>query len=172
MKTAGEILKDKGNGMVCVDYDTPMFEALKIMNENKIGAILVKRENKIVGIWTERDLMSNCLNCLKDDLDPGKEVIGEHMNPNFITAKHSDNVYQLMDKFLGKHMRHLLVEKNGEYIGILSIGDVMRATMLEKDEELKRLNAIVSWEYYENWKWERTRIPPVIHNEEGLRVDI
>ena len=77
-----------------------------------------------------------------------------------------------MDKFLGKHMRHLLIEKNGEYIGILSIGDVMRATMLEKDEELKRLNAIVSWEYYENWKWERTRIPPVIHNEEGLRVDI
>jgi signal-transduction protein with cAMP-binding, CBS, and nucleotidyltransferase domain len=64
------------------------------------------------------------------------------MNTNLQSAKHDANVYKLMDKFLGKRMRHLLVEKEGKYIGILSSGDVMRATMQEKDEELKKLNAM------------------------------
>jgi len=78
----------------------------------------------------------------------------------------------LMDQFLGRHLRHLLIKKGGKFIGVLSIGDVMRATLSAKDNELKQLNAMVSWDYYENWKWERTRIQPLIHNEEGLRVEL
>ncbi|MGD2084645.1 MAG: CBS domain-containing protein [Candidatus Aminicenantes bacterium] len=169
MRTAEEILKQKGTDMVCVDQNTAVCDALGVMNENRIGAILVKKEDKIAGIWTERDLM---MNCLHESFDAKKEKVGDHMKTNLQTAKHDANVYELMDKFLGKRMRHLLVEKEGKYIGILSSGDVMRATMQEKDEELKTLNAMVSWDYYENWKWEKSKISPVIHNEEGLRVDL
>ena len=169
MRTAEEILKQKGASMVCVDHDTAICDALNVMNENRIGAILVKKEDKITGIWTERDLMKNCLH---ESFDPKKEKVGDHMTTNLQSAKHDDNVYELMDKFLGKRMRHLLVEKEGDYVGILSSGDVMRATMQEKDEELKKLNAMVSWDYYENWKWEKSKIQPVIHNEEGLRVNL
>lgn len=170
MRTAEEILKDKGlgTGMVCVDFDTIICEALKVMNEKRIGAILVKRDGAIVGIWTERNLMGNCL---EKNFDPKKAVIGDYMNTNLQSVDHTDNVYEIMDKFLGKRMRHLLVKKEGKYVGILSSGDVMRAKMIEKDDELKRLNAMVSWDYYENWKWERSKIPPIIHNEEGLRID-
>ena len=169
MKTAEEILGAKGMDMVGVEHDTVICEALKVMNENRIGAVLVKESEKIVGIWTERDLMGNCLN---ENFDHKKARVGDHMHTNLQTVKHNANVYELMDKFLGKRMRHLLVEKDGKYIGILSSGDVMRATMLEKDEELKRLNTMVSWDYYENWKWEKSKTPPIIHNEEGLRVDL
>ncbi|NIM15998.1 MAG: CBS domain-containing protein [Candidatus Aminicenantes bacterium] len=168
MKTAEEILQDKGTEMICVDYNTVICDALKLMTENRIGAVLIKKNEKIAGIWTERDLMRNCLG---QGFDAKKDIIGDFMSTNLHSAKHSANVYELMDIFLGKRMRHLLIEKDGKYIGILSSGDVMRATMLEKDEELKRLNAMVSWEYYENWKWERTQIPPIIHNKEGLRID-
>ena len=59
----------------------------------------------------------------------------------------------LKDKFLGLKLRHLLIEKEGKYIGLLSIGDVIKASIQEKDQELKNLNAMVSWEYYENWRW-------------------
>jgi signal-transduction protein with cAMP-binding, CBS, and nucleotidyltransferase domain len=169
MRTAEEILKHKGTDMVCVDQDTAICDALSVMNENRIGAILVKKDEKIAGIWTERDLMKNCLT---EPFDAKKEKVGDHMNTNLQSAKHDADVYELMDKFLGKRMRHLLVEKEGKYIGILSSGDVMRATMQEKDEELKKLNTMVSWDYYENWKWEKSKIPPIIHNEEGLRVDL
>jgi signal-transduction protein with cAMP-binding, CBS, and nucleotidyltransferase domain len=169
MKTAEEILNDKGMDMVSIDRETAICDALKVMSENRIGAILVKQSEDIIGIWTERDLMGNCLN---ESFDHKKDKVGDHMHTNLQTVKHDANVYELMDKFLGKRMRHLLVEKDGNYIGILSSGDVMRATMVEKDEELKRLNAMVSWDYYENWKWEKSKIPPIIHNEEGLRVDL
>ena len=168
MKTAEEILQDKGTEMICVDYNTVICDALKLMTDNRIGAVLIKKNEEIAGIWTERDLLRNCLG---EGFDAKKDIIGNLMSTNLHFAKHSANVYELMDIFLGKRMRHLLIEKDGKYIGILSSGDVMRATMLEKDEELKRLNAMVSWEYYENWKWERTRIPPIIHNKEGLRID-
>jgi signal-transduction protein with cAMP-binding, CBS, and nucleotidyltransferase domain len=169
MRTAEEILEYKGNNMVSVDQETAICEALSVMNKNRIGAILVKKEDEIVGIWTERDLMENCLN---ESFDARNVKVKEYMKTNLQTTKHNANVYELMDKFLGKRMRHLLVEKEGKYIGILSSGDVMRATMQEKNDELKKLNAMVSWDYYENWKWEQSKIPPVIHNKEGLRVDL
>jgi signal-transduction protein with cAMP-binding, CBS, and nucleotidyltransferase domain len=171
MRTAEEMLKDKGleTGMVCVDHDTVICEALKVMNEHRIGAILVKKGGEIAGIWTERNLMRNCLD---ETFDPKKALIGDYMNTNLQWVNHTENVYEIMDKFLGKRMRHLLVKKEGKYIGILSSGDVMRAKMIEKDDELKRLNAMVSWDYYENWKWEKSKIPPIIHNVEGLRVDL
>jgi signal-transduction protein with cAMP-binding, CBS, and nucleotidyltransferase domain len=169
MRTAEEILMNKGMDLVYVDHNTLICDALQVMNENHIGSILVKKDDEIVGIWTERDLMRNCLG---EGFDPKKNTVGEFMSTNLQSAKNGANVYELMDKFLGKRLRHLLIEKEGKYIGILSSGDVMRATMFEKGEELKRLNAMVSWDYYENWKWEKSKIPPIIHNAEGLRVDL
>lgn len=167
--TAEEILKSKRHHLISVAPDTPVSEALKLMNEKRIGAILVKKDGEIAGIWTERDLMQDCLG---DGFDVKTNVIGDFMTTDLQYAEHSDNVYELMDQFLGKRLRHLLIRKDGKYIGVLSSGDVMRATLSEKDHELKKLNAMVSWDYYENWKWERTRVPPMIHNEEGLRVDL
>ena len=53
----------------------------------------------------------------------------------------------------GLRIRHLLVEKEGRPIGLLSAGDVMKATLEMKNRELKALNAMVSWDYYEDWRW-------------------
>ena len=75
------------------------------------------------------------------------------MTTGLKSAPASDTVYMLKDKFLGLKLRHLLIEKEGKYIGLLSIGDVIKASIQEKDQELKNLNAMVSWEYYENWRW-------------------
>ena len=169
MKTAEEILEYKGMDMTVVDEITPICEALAVMNEKRIGSILVTRGDEIVGIWTERDLMRNCLS---EGFNPQKSTVKDFMNTELQAADHNSDVYELMDHFLGKRMRHLLIKKEGKFIGILSSGDVMRATMAQKDEELKELNTIVSWDFYENWKWEKKKIPPIIHNEEGLRVEL
>jgi len=59
--------------------------------------------------------------------------------------------------FLGLFIRHILVEKDGDYIGLLSIGDVLRASLVAKDLQIKGLNAIGGWEYYENWGWPRKK---------------
>lgn len=169
MKTAEEILQHKPKDMICVSEDTSIAAAARLMNANHIGSILVKRGGEIVGIWTERDLLRDSL---KEGFDIHKNTVGEFMSKQLQSASATETVYGLMDKFLGRRMRHLLIEKEGRYIGLLSVGDVMRAMLSAKDDELKRLNAMAGWNYYEDWKWERSRVPPVIHNDEGLRVDI
>jgi len=70
-------------------------------------------------------------------------------------CEHNTTIYQLQDKFLGMRLRHLLVQKEGKYIGMLSAGDVMKTILNAKEKELKDLNAMTSWEYYENWRWEK-----------------
>ncbi|MFQ5649102.1 MAG: cyclic nucleotide-binding/CBS domain-containing protein [bacterium] len=154
MKTAEDILMEKNRDMICVSPETTIQEALQTMIERKIGAILIKEGGKLVGIWTERDLMRNVV-------APGFDVttarIGHHMTKDLFAVQHTASLYNLKDQFLGRRLRHLLVEKEGEYIGILSAGDVMKATLDEKSQELEQLNAIVKWDYYEDWKWKRRK---------------
>ncbi len=73
------------------------------------------------------------------------------------TVSHTTQLHKLEDMFLGLFVRHLLVEKDGEYIGLISIGDILRANLLEKDRQFKEINALVGWDYYENWKWGRQK---------------
>ena len=152
MKTAEDILREKGNQIISVSPDSTIYDALRIMIENQIGAILIKQEDEIIGIWTERDLMRNTVTA---GFDPKSAIISEYMSTGLKTASYSDTVYALKDKFLGLRLRHLLIEKNGEYIGVLSVGDIIKASLMEKDQELKALNSMVSWEYYENWRWKK-----------------
>jgi CBS domain-containing protein len=142
MKTAEDIIKEKKRDMIFVSSDQTIREALQVMVSKKIGAILVKENDKIVGIWTERDLMQNII-------APGFKCenarIGDYMT----------TIIKLQEMFLGLFVRHILVTKNQGHIGLLSIGDVVRVSLLEKDKQIKELNAMVSWKYYENWGWDR-----------------
>ena len=74
------------------------------------------------------------------------------MSTPLITCEWNESVYNLMDKFLGCRVRHLPVNKNGTIIGMLSAGDVMKACIREKDQELAQAHATLSWDYYEEWK--------------------
>jgi len=150
MKTAKDMIQDKGGDILCVPAGTTVMDALKKMNANKVGAILVTRDDKPAGIWTERDLLRNMLD---EAFNPRTTLIDKVMTKNVVTAPSTDTVYNLMDKFLGLRLRHLIIEKDGEIIGMVSSGDVMKASIQEKDGELKQLNTMVGWDYYENWCW-------------------
>ena len=152
MKSAEEILYEKGTKIITVNGQTSIDNAIRTMLENKIGAIIIEDKGDVVGIWTERDLLRNVS---IDKIDTGSAKIKDHMTKGIISAPHDDTVYNLIDKFLGKRLRHLLIEKNGKYIGLLSIGDVIKATLQEKTEELNDLKTMVSWDYYEDWKWSK-----------------
>lgn len=152
MKTAREILADKDRDMITVSPTTTIQEAVSVMVDNTIGAILVEEAGRIVGIWTERDLLKLTA---RPDFDVKRAQIKDYMITDLISAPADATIYQLQDKHLGRRLRHLLIEDNGRYIGILSAGDVMRAVLQEKIEELENLNGIVRWDYYEEWKWKK-----------------
>lgn len=152
MKTAEELLSEKGTEIISVPTTTSIYNALQKMAEHNIGSILIEDNGAIIGIWTERDLMKNTLT---EGFDPKTAIIKNFMTKNLVTADHSDNVYNMMDVFLGKRLRHLLVKKDEKYIGLLSIGDVVKAKLNEKTKELNQLHAMVGWEYYSNWQWKK-----------------
>lgn len=152
MKTAEDIINEKERHAITVPPDATIAEALRIMLKQNIGAILIEEKGEITGIWTERDLMRNSI---ADGFDPRKERVGDHMSSKLLYAPHDATIFHLLDKFLGLRVRHLLIEKNGKFIGMLSTGDVVRANLVQKTQELKELSAFLSWEYYENWKWDR-----------------
>lgn len=154
MKTAEEMLKEKDIDIISVPHDASVEDAINLMIKNQIGAIIIKKEEEIVGIWTERDLMRNTLTA---GFDSKKANIGDYMITGLKSAPHTDTVYMLKDKFIGLRLRHLLIEKEGKYIGVLSTSDVIKASLQEKDQELQELNAIVSWDYYENWRWRKKK---------------
>ena len=154
MKTAADIIRDNSREMVCIDHGRTVADAVRRMVDQKIGAILVRREGRLVGIYTERDLLRNMG---VSGFDPGAATIGDHMSAPLHTIAHDTTLIKLTDCFLGLYIRHIVVERAGEPIGMLSIGDVLRATLLDQDEKIKELNAIASWEYYENWGWGRKK---------------
>lgn len=156
-RTAKDILKQKGGHMITISSEATVYQAVKIMAQNRVGAIVVVDEGSITGIWTERDLMYRVMD---EDFNPKNEPISQSMSKSLISAKIDEQTYQLADKFLGRRVRHLLIEDGGEYIGILSAGDVMRANLQQRAEEYRDLNEMVSLEYYENWK---------VNHEEALR---
>jgi len=149
MKTAEDIIKDKQREIVSISSDQTVYQACRKMVDNKIGAILVKQNDEFVGIWSERDLLRNITS---EGFDPKKAKVGDYMTSPLRSASHSTRIYRLEEMFLGLFLRHILIEKEGEYIGMLSIGDVLRAGLLEKDRQSKEINDFVSWDYYENWK--------------------
>jgi signal-transduction protein with cAMP-binding, CBS, and nucleotidyltransferase domain len=77
----------------------------------------------------------------------------EVMVTDLEAVPHDTAVYKLLDMFLGLRIRHLLVERDGDYIGLVSSGDAIKAELVAKARELEELNAMVSWDYYEDWGW-------------------
>ncbi len=152
MKTAGDILNDKKRDMVTIRPDQTIREALERMQVNRIGAILVKRGEKIVGIWSERDLARDIL---KQGFDIDTALVENYMSTRLYTAPDDTPILKLQEMFLGLFIRHILIIHRRKTVGLLSIGDVMRAGLLEKDTQIRDLTAMASWEYYENWGWDR-----------------
>ncbi len=154
MKTAGDIVQDKQCEIVSISHDQTIQHACRDMLDKKIGAIVIKKNDDYVGIWSERDLLRNIAN---PEFDPHTARIEDYMNAPLHKVAHDTPLHKLTEMFLGLFVRHLLVEKDGETVGLISIGDVLRANLLEKEKQFKELNAFVSWDYYENWKWGRKK---------------
>ncbi|MBW1849887.1 MAG: PAS domain S-box protein [Deltaproteobacteria bacterium] len=136
MKTAEDILRDNGRNFVTVETDTTLHEAARVMVHNKIGSILIKKKDEIVGIWTERDLIHNIV---ESGIDPKTALIKNYMTERFGLVPHTAPIYKLLDIFSDSDVRHLIVEREGVYIGLLAEEDVIKTSLTETSEDYRRL---------------------------------
>ena len=152
--TAEDIIEEKGSEIISVSPETTIYDALKLMVGSKIGAVMVKEGEKYVGIWTERDLMRNTIS---ESFDPKTAMIGDYMTKELLFVPHDTSVYKIKDIFLGKRVRRMLVVRHDQFIGLLTVGDVIRASLQEREKEVKKLSDLVNLEYYDEWRWKKKK---------------
>ncbi len=145
MKYVKEILAKKGNEIWSVSPNATMFEALQLMADKDIGALLVMEEGKVVGIVSERDYARKVI--LKGK--SSKEIkVSEIMTPDVICASENMQVEEAMAIMSEKKVRHLPVRnEKDELVGIISIGDVVKAIIDEKDYVIVELTRYISGGY-------------------------
>ena len=152
--TAEQIIEEKSSEITTVSPNTTIMDTLKVMVESKIGAIVVKEGGKYVGIWTERDLMRDTI---MEGFDPKTARIRDYMTKELMSVSHDTNVYEIKDIFLGKRSRRMLVMREGEFIGLLTVGDVIKASLHEREKEVKKLGDLVDLQYYDEWRWKKKK---------------
>jgi len=129
MGNVRDIIKAKNYPLVTINQHITVYEALKQMVDHNIGALLVTDENKLIGIFTERDYARKVILLGKTS----KELlISEVMTDNLITVTPDDSVEDCMQLMTNKFIRHLPVIENNELFDIVSIGDVVKYIINEQ----------------------------------------
>lgn len=139
MQTVRQLLADKDKNKQVVVYvqpDATVFHALQIMAEHDIGAVLVMDGDRVEGIFSERDYARRIV--LRGKTSTGTQV-RESMSSPVLTVDPEKTVEECMALMTNKRIRHLPVVSEGRMIGLLSIGDLVKATIAEQKQMIDQL---------------------------------
>lgn len=140
--SVSRILAEKGSEVFTLPPSTNTMEAVTALREHKIGALVVSGgESKIDGILSERDIVRALANKGADALS---QPISEHMTKNVITCSETANVPELMELMTKGRFRHLPVARDGQLVGIISIGDVVKRRIAEMEAEAENIKSYIS----------------------------
>lgn len=141
--TVKQVLERKGNVTYSVTPDTSVFDALRLMALHDIGAVLVTDTGTLQGIFTERDYARKLV--LKG-LRSKNVKVGEMMTRDVATIAPSERISAVMNTMTRRRFRHLPVLDNGQLVGIITIGDVVKAVIEEQEETIKHLANYIAGE--------------------------
>lgn len=142
MKTLQQLLNDKKyKEVISIAPHRPVFDALVVLAEYKIGALIVMEGEKLVGIFSERDYAREViLKGRSSKVTPISAV----MTSKVLAAKPGDTVEYAMSMMSDKRIRHLPVVENGKVVGVLSIGDLVKETIAYQQELIKQLQTYIN----------------------------
>jgi CBS domain-containing protein len=142
MKTVEQILRSKGNVFWSVTPETMVYDALKLMAEKDVGALLVLDAGmQLVGVISERDYARKVILKGKSSLaTPVQEI----MTPHVVITEPRQTVDECMVLMTAKRVRHLPVLADGKVVGVVSIGDLVKASLEEKDFLINQLEHYIT----------------------------
>lgn len=135
------LLAEKGHDIHAVGPDEPVLNAIRVMADRYIGALLVMRGDELVGIVSERDYARKVI--LKGRHSDDTSV-SEIMSPNVLTVGPEDTVETCMRLCTDQRVRHLPVVDHRKVIGVVSIGDLVKATLSEQTEQIEQLQRYIA----------------------------
>ena len=136
-----DILQKKGSAVIFATSSTSVLDALKLMSEKNIGALLVIDDGKLTGIFSERDYARKVVLKGKASADT---AVKEIMTESPFTVQPEDSIETCMGIMSDKHIRHLPVVKEGIVAGMISIGDVVTTIIQSQKETIDQLKNYIS----------------------------
>ena len=140
-KTVANIIDDKGHEVWSIDVDSSVYEALEEMADRNVGALLVTSNGELAGILSERDYARKVILV---DRGSRETLVSEIMTPDPFTVSRSDTVASCMQLMTDRRIRHLPVVDEGELVGVVSIGDVVRAVIDEQKFLIDQLSSYIT----------------------------
>lgn len=141
MITVRDILRAKGNQIWSVSPDATVFSALELMAEKNIGALVALDGESLAGIFSERDYARKVI--LKGKASKETSV-REIMTSEVTTVRPSQSVDECMALMTDKRIRHLPVFEGDKLVGLISIGDVVKAVISEREFVIKQLESYIT----------------------------
>jgi len=140
MKTLRQLLQAKSSGILSIASDARVFDALKMMAEKNVGALLVMDAGRLAGIMTERDYARKVILQGRSSLDtPVREI----MTDKVLCVHPDQSVEECMGLMTDRRVRHLPVMDGDKLIGVLSIGDLVKETISEQQFVIKQLESYI-----------------------------
>lgn len=134
--TVQAILGDKGFEVISIQASAKMSDAIRILSERRIGAVLVMDGHHIEGILSERDVV-RALG--KEGASVLNTSVGEVMTRKVVTCRRADTAASIMEKMTNGKFRHLPVVENERVVGLISIGDIVKWRVREYEREQEAL---------------------------------
>ena len=139
--TVNQLLNAKHSDIYSVEPNTLVIDAIRVLNERKIGALLVLENNKLAGIFSERDYTRKVV---LNDKSSSETMVKEIMTADVKYVDPSQSIDECLVIMSKNHIRHLPVIKNGEPVGVLSIMDVVKNIISEKEFIIEQLEHYIT----------------------------
>ena len=140
MKTVQQLLESKRHSLISVVPSATVLEALQVMAEKEIGAVVVIEDGHLVGIFSERDYARKVVLQGKASKDtPVREIMTEKV----VCVRPEQTIEDCMGLMTDKRIRHLPVLEHKKVIGVISIGDVVKEMLSEKEFVIKQLESYI-----------------------------
>jgi CBS domain-containing protein len=141
MRTVRQLLEAKAPEIFAIGPDAPVVEAIRLMAEKRIGAVLVLEGGRLVGILSERDYARKIVLQGRSSADTPVRTI---MTAEVITVGLDDSADHCMQIVTDHRIRHLPVLHNGQVLGVVSIGDLVKAVIEDQQLELDQLQRYIA----------------------------
>lgn len=135
------LLAFKPKSVWTVGPETPVLEAIQVMADKHIGALPVMREEELVGIVSERDYARKVILLGRSSSDT---PVWQIMTSDVVTVSPDDLVHRCMEIMTERRIRHLPVVEKGRLIGIISIGDLVKAVIEEQQQTIVQLERYIA----------------------------
>ena len=141
MQTVQQLLAKKGSAAWSVAPSATVFDALRLMAEKEVGALLVLEEERLVGVLSERDYARKVF--LKGKSSP-QTLVREIMTARVVTVRPEQSIEECMALMTVHRIRHLPAVAGDQVVGVVSIGDVVKASLEAKDFLIKQLENYIT----------------------------